>query len=418
MRKFILVMLSLTSIFIFKNDVFALGLTKRDTGYYFTRYSSDGSRFSDKAYNYYIDGKLVYCIEPGKSVGDNYRIGSFTEMNYDADTVFKIKLAGFYGYGYPGHNTQEYIFATQAVIWHYILGTDYATFSTQLWGEGTKTNISNEINEIENLIKTSVWYASYHNKVIYMKIGQTLELSDTNNTIKDSYFRDNDVSIKNDKLIIKASKLGTKTVQITYMPKIRNESYVVYLTDGQAMYKPGDVATVSNLKLSVGPASIRLNVVDSSTGYPIEGVIYSFERKGSQEVEKFSTNRNGQLYYSFLYDDEYTISLSEVPEGYKFKSNIIVINTDGRDLSDLIKLDPIPVKEEENTKPDITDDNKDTNEDNINDEKNETIDEDKTTIESISNDSLVQTGESHKSLFLTLIFLLSIVLFKRKIITI
>jgi hypothetical protein len=184
------------------------------------------------------------------------------------------------------------------------------------------------------------------------------------------------------------------------------------------MYKPGDVATVSNLKLSVGPASIRLNVVDSSTGNPIEGVIYSFERKGSQEVEKFSTNRNGQLYYSFLYDDEYTISLSEVPEGYKFKSNIIVINTDGRDFSDLIRLDPIPVKEEENTKPDITDDNKDTNEDNINDEKNETIDEDKTTIESISNDSLVQTGESHKSLFLTLIFLLSIVLFKRKIITI
>ena len=96
----------------------------------------------DNTYVYYYDSNMgrtrylhaskylfgttpAYCIELGKDISSyNYTYtNSFDGINIDEEKLNFIKLYSYYGYNYPGHDTDRYYMATQDLIWRTLVGT-------------------------------------------------------------------------------------------------------------------------------------------------------------------------------------------------------------------------------------------------------------------------------------------------------
>ena len=123
------------------NTTRAATLSVEKTGYYFERGNGDGSIHSSYFLkNFYMDNKDAYCIEPGTPEGDsstNYVLGSINNTTYNAGTMKKVALIAYFGYNYPGHNTQKYRSATQGLIWKEYFGENsWYKFSTEKNGAG------------------------------------------------------------------------------------------------------------------------------------------------------------------------------------------------------------------------------------------------------------------------------------------
>ena len=120
-------------------NVFASTLKYDFAGYYYER-SDNGSNYSSwRLENYYVDGNVAYCIEPGIPEGtDQYREVSWDVTGLSNSIKDRVTLLAYYGYQYDGHQTQGYRAATQALIWEAILGGNTrVTYSTERYGAGT-----------------------------------------------------------------------------------------------------------------------------------------------------------------------------------------------------------------------------------------------------------------------------------------
>ena len=83
-------------------------------------YDNSQSRFRYLLTSKYIFGDdIAYCIELGKPIDSfNYTYSnSFDGANLSKEDINYIKLAAYYGYNYPGHNTNGYYLAAQDIIW-------------------------------------------------------------------------------------------------------------------------------------------------------------------------------------------------------------------------------------------------------------------------------------------------------------
>lgn len=67
----------------------------------------------------YLFGNIpAYCIELGKDIAsfDYTMTNSFNGINISKEDLEYIKLLSYYGYNYPGHDTDRYYMATQGLI--------------------------------------------------------------------------------------------------------------------------------------------------------------------------------------------------------------------------------------------------------------------------------------------------------------
>lgn len=107
-----------------------------------------------------VNGDTAYCLEPARTVETNnatsVKLSDLTQVNVgsasrpDAPKVNltssmknKIILIANYGYGYPGHNSAKYQWATEVLIW------DALDFDTS-----GGSNITTEKNNIMNLVNS------------------------------------------------------------------------------------------------------------------------------------------------------------------------------------------------------------------------------------------------------------------------
>ena len=134
-------------------NVMAATLNMDFTGYWYER-SDNGNNYSSwKLQNYYVDGNVAFCIEPGVPEGTNqYREVSWEQLGLSNSVKQKVLLYSYYGYQYSGHQTQEYRAATQALIWESILGGNTrVTYNTARYGAGTPYNVDYERSVIQDL---------------------------------------------------------------------------------------------------------------------------------------------------------------------------------------------------------------------------------------------------------------------------
>ena len=129
-----------------------------------------------------VGDKTVFCIEP---------MQLFTEgLDYHEDMAKWDKLSeptrqaiweiSYYGYSYPGHQTEKYYTATQCMIWQVVSGTWYQPYEL----DGTTIyDISGEMAEINRLRSQPQGRPSFNNQTVKMGLNSPVTLTDTKGTL-------------------------------------------------------------------------------------------------------------------------------------------------------------------------------------------------------------------------------------------
>ena len=153
------------------------------------------------AYNQKIDGKLksntvtmfqmgdriAYCVEPGVEITDNYYdiYTDWSKVNFTDELKEYIEKVGYYGYEYPGHQTNYYYIAAQELIWKAVRPDIEVTWTTGENMTGNIIDISKEKEEILDLVSKHDLKPSFSETLVKDEVGKTITLTDENNVLND-----------------------------------------------------------------------------------------------------------------------------------------------------------------------------------------------------------------------------------------
>jgi len=172
---------------------------------------------------YSLDGKTVYCIEAGQAITTDTYVGKEGWINspYSDEINQKIQLIGYYGYDYPGHQTQRYRLATQSLIWEVTSGQIIELW-TEIGGYGDFINLNYERNQIMKLVNAHYQKPSFENQTKEITLGATATFEDTNGILSRYEVTDSDganTNISGNTLSITPTKVGETSIIL------KNKSY-------------------------------------------------------------------------------------------------------------------------------------------------------------------------------------------------
>ena len=229
---------------------------------------------SDIQFKFTLNGKIAFCLDPKLSIKHYEYFGiPLTDTTYDLDTQDYLNKVIYYGYDYPNHQNERYYMATQALIWEKV--SNYLIeFYTERYGYGTYIDVSNEKNEILNLINNHNKLPYFSNNEYSYNLTDYIEFEDeVLNNFEISSTTWNDTYIENNKLIIKNLDNYVGNIRISLKKKsYRNDIATYYFEDGTQPLitggKPNDV--YSNLSINIKGAKIRINKLDNDSNLPIK----------------------------------------------------------------------------------------------------------------------------------------------------
>ena len=330
MKKIVIIILISIMSFSIIPKVKAYEVVKNYTDYYFTRYNSDGTSFSDKATLYYINGNPVFCIEPGKKLGSSYSIDENYNLNYK--NKIRILLAAYYGYMYGNNRDYRFGLATQSIIWKEILGS-YPVYSTELFGQGEVINLGYFISVIEGLIDS-------HEKTMNLVtdddivIGASVRFEDLNKAVRD--YTSNDIrinSINGHIMNIIFETVGERTLYFKRKDDY-SENYKIFTSgDNQALLMAGNIRELDYRKtVDVKPINVTFTCKDSITKENINNATISIN---DEIIDCNST---------YVINDlrPITYKINSVPEGYILNDKInFYDNYKKENVNVKIYIDPI-----------------------------------------------------------------------------
>lgn len=237
---------------------------------------------------YIFGDKVGYCLEIGKKIYSNvYQLTtSFDDIDISDSDLEYIKLVSYYGYDYPGHNTDRYYMATQELIWVRLIRTSIKW--TIDFNPDVFLNLSNEKNEIYNLIRKHYIKPSFEEEDIDVVLGEENVIEDTNNVLSMYESITKNVVIEENRLIIKKDfnedeivlerKGGTK------------QDFLLYTSgNSQKMMASGNV---DNL-----PCKIKVNLIGGSLK------IKKLDKESGTDIPKGDATLNGAVYELFDIND-------------------------------------------------------------------------------------------------------------------
>ena len=251
------------------------------------------------------DGSFVYCIEPGTPVSDG---AVYPGQDFDQSYVGqmtqeqwrRITLLAYYGYGYGNHTDIHWYTVTQYLIWQTV-PHGYDIYFTDTLNGNRITKYTNEINELNRLVEEHNISPNITNDTIDMVIGDTVELTDSNNVLNKFEVVDTDnvsASISGNTLSITANDVGDGSITISKRDKNYSHPAIIYYhpTSQDLMmrgaYDPIDV----NLKIEIVGGKVSVKKVDMDTGLGIaqgdatlDGAVYGiYDLEGNRVGEVIS----------------------------------------------------------------------------------------------------------------------------------
>src|SRR5574344_1751632 len=284
-------------------NVSAATLNIQDSGYYYDRYDQNMNNRRSWNYSYYtVDGQVAYCIEPGVNEGNPMMQGDWSNTGLSNDIKERILLIGYYGYSYPGHQTNKYRMAAQGMMWSTILGNGTTVnFSTERWSGGNILDITNEKNEIEILIANHYIRPSFNGGSYTFQVGETITLTDTNNVLSNYNVNVSgaNYSVNGNNLIITPTSNGNITISLKKNMPYTSDYKIFYGNGIQNMFVPGTTdPVVSQVRVNAYYGDIEINKKDSETGSSqgqatLEEAVYGVYNSSNELITKITTDKNG-----------------------------------------------------------------------------------------------------------------------------
>ncbi len=222
-----------------------------------------------------VSGKVAYCIEPVTNITEYEYVGSddlIGASGLSDEEIRKILLYAYYGYEYPNHGTMEYRAATQTLIWEEVSDFKYE-YHTKLNGKGDYIDLSDEIKEIENLIKNHDKKPSFNGITIDAVVGETVTLTDENNVLSNYEVYGNNIAnvkISGNKLSFKVEKLGEIDLRFVKKQYLDEVALVYTSGDSQKLLTSGALDPVYfSFKVNTLLGKVSLKKIDADTGIGI-----------------------------------------------------------------------------------------------------------------------------------------------------
>ena len=317
--SFIMVFITITTtIFTSAVSVYASDLDMSEsTGFNYVGISPiTNKKINHKIYRMKVDGKTVFCIEPGivTSSGGGY----VSEEYIDSKKDILSKIAY---YGYTDTNQSKYDYAlTQIMIWEE-LGDKFISTTLPNYHK-RKAEILAKVNR-HNILP------SWNKQNIEIKSGETIELEDKNGIIREMQLESNntdtDILLEGNTLKITANK-NSKSGVISYIKIPKNEvgtSIVYRKSNYQSLAEFHMESSMSaNLNINVIKlGNIKVKKIDEDTGKALANAKLRFEYDGKSK--EIITDSNGIASIEDIPEGT-TVTISEVtaPNGYFNKGEI------------------------------------------------------------------------------------------------
>lgn len=275
---------------------------------YYTRRGGDKPYTSAQYNTYVMDGKTVYCIEPGIDITVHDYAGNVGWINspYSDETNRRIQLYGYYGYDYPGHHTMRYRMAAQSLIWEET-GGQIVEFWTQRYGNGDFINLDYERNEILRLSSHHYDAPSFKNETKDAVIGQPVSFTDTTGILSEfEVYQSNNATsnINNNTLSITPNKVGDMSIILRKKTYTADTTTLFVGTDNKSQ-KMGffgvDDPIYIAVKLRVAGGSLEIHKKDKDTGNNIsrgdsslKGAVYELLDENHNFVTSLTTDEFGR----------------------------------------------------------------------------------------------------------------------------
>lgn len=285
-----------------------INITGHDSGIistgYFEAVNSRGWAIQRRSGNDFriimINGVPAFCIEPEihRGDGEGYTVSDFNHAQ--RETFSRII---YHGYDNTGKTNKDYVI-TQSVLWDYIAtirddldingsfgfqGFDYQAEKDALWDK-----VSSHNNR-----------ASFHGSSITLKTGESITLTDTNNTISQSTIVDAgglDVSILGNKLTLIAKSTSPESSRITFKKfgNVTNDtetSPLLYshptLQDIISGGNPDPIPFYLDVKVE-HKGHLKIGKINQETGSMVPNTIFELSKNSDMsQATRYTTNSNG-----------------------------------------------------------------------------------------------------------------------------
>ena len=289
---------------------------------YYTR-RGGGKEYKSAQYNTYtMNGKVVYCVEPGISITTNNYIGEdgFINSPYDDAINKKIELIGHYGYDYPGHKTLRYRIATQALIWE-VTGGQIVEWWTEKYGYGDYLSYDKEKKEIMKLVNAHYNKPSFDGKSMEVEIGKEYKITDTNKLMNEyEIYKSEGLEVRTDgnDIYFTPTKSGNLSLSVA-RKHYDNNTTIVFKGDNDSSQRMGyfrfSEPVVATLQLDVTGGQIKITKIDSETGTT------NPQGQATLTGAKYNViDSNGKVISTLIIGDDNTAITEQLPQGtYKIK---------------------------------------------------------------------------------------------------
>lgn len=177
----------------------------------------------------YVDGKLVYCLQPDVRISTSeYILYDFSRSGYSEEDRKNMELISYYGYRYDGHDSINYYIATQDLLWRFSPDDDIKwTTTNNEYGE--VIDVSNEKNEILSLVSKHNILPSFNNSNNDILVNGVLELNDDNDVLSNYDLEYDDSLIiekDNNNMKITPTKEGEYKIKLKHKVNYDSGTYI------------------------------------------------------------------------------------------------------------------------------------------------------------------------------------------------
>ena len=226
----------------------------------------------------FMEGQIVYCLDPYLIVGRDYVIDSYYSLKPDDLEYYSI--VSYYGYNSTTRNNIYYYMATQELIWERMIGKGNVFWTTGQYNTGTKIDISSYKKEIEkdveDFYKTPYLFNEY-----FLDSFDNLVLHDKNNVLHlyDMTKKGNS-NIKKSGDDLNITMYDSEEADIKLERQIKNSLITTFYHSpvGQTLGKFGtDYKKTMNIKIKLNNFKTKayLNFYDEITNEKIDDIKFS-----------------------------------------------------------------------------------------------------------------------------------------------
>ncbi len=267
------------------------------------------------------DNAYIYCLEPfvllKKDATTYVENADFTKYNLTQESLDRINLIIYYGYGYRNHTTNTWYGVTQYLVWQEVDKEADIYFTSKKDGP-KKALYTKEINEIESLISEHKKEANFKDTYL-LSTNQTLDI-DSNITL-DDYDITSDIPYEQDgnTLRITNPKVGEYTFHLVKKNnRFKTEFQMFYSKNSQNVIVPGNSPIYNkeySFKVIVKEGELELTKKSTTTNKYLSNAVYGIYQNGAL-ITKIKTDKNGKAKATLPFGT-YIIKELVAPSGYK-----------------------------------------------------------------------------------------------------